>query len=89
MNAIDTSAFVRKWNERSLVPAWARVRMVSDDPAKGLGVAPPHALLLARLRQVIEHRSGHPVEHDAEPGASAAKRARVWALSLLPVEWLL
>jgi len=37
----------------------------------------------------IERGSGKPVEHDAEPGASAAKRARVWALSLLPVEWLL
>jgi putative cardiolipin synthase len=249
VNAIDASAFVREWNGRSLVPAWAPVRMVSDDPAKGPGVAPPDALLLARLRQVIgepakqfdlvspyfvptadgvdelvamarrgvkirvltnaleatdvavvhagyakrreallrngielyelrrlsaaepagatrfgssgaslhaktfavdrarifvgsfnfdprsarlntemgfvidspalaqlvearvtarvpkeayevrlaqfgglrwiEHGSGKPVEHDAEPGASAAKRARVWALSLLPVEWLL
>jgi putative cardiolipin synthase len=53
VNAISTSTFVRKWNERSLVPAWAPVHMVSDDPAKGLGVAPPDALLLARLRQVI------------------------------------
>jgi len=41
VNAIDASAFVREWNGRSLVPAWAPVRMVSDDPAKGLGVAPP------------------------------------------------
>jgi cardiolipin synthase C len=53
LNAINQSAFVRKWNERSLVPAWAATRMISDDPAKGLGRAGPEALMLERMREII------------------------------------
>jgi putative cardiolipin synthase len=37
----------------------------------------------------IERRGGESVRHDTEPGTSAWQRARVWLLSLLPVEWLL
>jgi putative cardiolipin synthase len=53
LNAINESAFVRKWNERSLVPSWAATRMISDDPAKGLGRAGPETLMLERLREVV------------------------------------
>jgi putative cardiolipin synthase len=37
----------------------------------------------------IERRGGESVRHDTEPGTSFWQRARVWFLSLLPVEWLL
>src|SRR5690606_19155088 len=32
---------------------WAPVRMLSDDPAKGLGLAPPDALLLTKLAEAL------------------------------------
>jgi putative cardiolipin synthase len=37
----------------------------------------------------IEGRAGGSVRHDTDPGTSAWQRARIWFLSLLPVEWLL
>ena len=37
----------------------------------------------------VEHREGGSVQHDTEPGTNAWQRARLWSLSLLPVEWLL
>lgn len=32
---------------------WAATRMISDDPAKGLGLAPPEGLLLQKLKEII------------------------------------
>ena len=34
-------------------------------------------------------RQGHPPVLHSEPGAGALKRALIWLLSLLPIEWLL
>ncbi|ODU01411.1 MAG: hypothetical protein ABS89_07455 [Thiobacillus sp. SCN 63-1177] len=37
----------------------------------------------------IEHRDGRPLRHETEPGTGFWKRAWVWFVSLLPIEWLL
>jgi cardiolipin synthase C len=54
VSAIRNSAFVREWKEGRLEPIWAATRLVSDDPKKGLGLAPPNASLFQTLKQVIE-----------------------------------
>jgi putative cardiolipin synthase len=56
--AIRESPIVRQVLDRTLPFEWAPTRMVSDDPAKGLGAAPSKALLPKQLRAVI----GDPVE---------------------------
>src|SRR4029453_10425077 len=53
VSALRDSRFVRDWQQGSLVPAWGATRMISDDPAKGLGLAAPEALLLQRVKEVI------------------------------------
>ena len=41
VNAVHDSAFVREWNQGTMSLTWAVTLMVSDDPAKGLGLAAP------------------------------------------------
>ena len=53
VNALANSTFVREWSQGSLAPAWAVTHMISDDPAKGLGLAAPEALLIEKLRGII------------------------------------
>jgi putative cardiolipin synthase len=53
IDAIRNSSFVRELVERRLPLQWAATRMISDDPAKGLGLAPPEELLLKQLREII------------------------------------
>ena len=53
IKAIRNSSFVRELVERRLPLEWASTRMISDDPAKGLGLAPPEALLPQKLEQII------------------------------------
>ncbi len=53
MNALRTSYFVQELTEGNLAMEWASVRMVSDDPAKGLGRARPEALLPYKLKEII------------------------------------
>jgi putative cardiolipin synthase len=55
--AIRDSPFIRAVVERRLEFEWAVTRMVSDDPAKGLGRAPPDKLFQEQLREII----GDPV----------------------------
>jgi putative cardiolipin synthase len=57
LTAIRDSPFVRGMVERRLDFEWSTVRMVSDDPAKGLGRAPPEKLFPEQLREII----GDPV----------------------------
>src|SRR5690606_18517848 len=45
VSAVEASAFLRALLAGELGLAWAPVRMVSDDPAKGLGKEPPEGLL--------------------------------------------
>ena len=53
VDALHDSKFVRDWHQGTLVPAWSVTRMISDDPAKGLGVAAPEAVVLEKLKEVI------------------------------------
>jgi len=53
MNALRDSPFVRELIEGRLPREWAATRLVSDDPAKGLGRAAPEASLPAKLREII------------------------------------
>jgi putative cardiolipin synthase len=55
--AIRDSPFIRAVVERRLEFEWAVTRMISDDPAKGLGRAPPEKLFHEQLREII----GDPV----------------------------
>ena len=56
-SAIRDSPFVRAVVERRLDFEWAVTHMISDDPAKGLGRAPPEKLFHEQLREII----GDPV----------------------------
>ena len=51
--ALATSAFVQDLLASTLRLEWVPVRLVSDDPAKGLGAAPSEGLLLNRLAAVL------------------------------------
>ena len=51
--AIERSDFAGRLIKGTLEFEWAPTRMVSDDPAKGLGQAAPEAQLPQKLRQVI------------------------------------
>lgn len=53
LRAVAESAFVPQLLQGLLPLEWAPVRMVSDDPAKGLGRAPRSGLLLTQLAPVI------------------------------------
>jgi putative cardiolipin synthase len=53
MDALRNSSFVRELIEGRLPLEWATTRMVSDDPAKGLGLAAPDELLLRGLKEII------------------------------------
>jgi putative cardiolipin synthase len=53
MSAIRDSPVVAQLIAGALGFEWARTRMVSDDPAKGLGGAAPETLLTEQLREII------------------------------------
>jgi putative cardiolipin synthase len=53
MNALRNLSFVHAMDQGSLVLDWAATRMISDDPAKGLGRAAPDELLFPKLREII------------------------------------
>jgi putative cardiolipin synthase len=52
-DSVRDTPFVRQLLEGSLPLEWAPVRLVSDDPAKGLGQADPGMLLPGRLEEVL------------------------------------
>jgi len=54
MSGIRNSTFVHDWNDHRLQPVWATARMLSDDPAKGLGLAARDGLLLQTVKQMFE-----------------------------------
>ncbi|MGH7825995.1 MAG: phospholipase D family protein [Candidatus Binatia bacterium] len=53
MKALRNSFFVRELVRGSLALEWVPTRMVSDDPAKGLGLAAPDALFPQKLKKII------------------------------------
>jgi len=52
-DALARSSFVRDLLAHRLPFDWAGTRMLSDDPAKGLGRAPEDALLWHRLKEIL------------------------------------
>ncbi|NML59868.1 phospholipase D family protein [Massilia sp. RP-1-19] len=52
-SALRNSTFVDKQMKGSLLLEWADTRMVSDDAAKGLGLAEPGALIVEKLRETM------------------------------------
>ncbi len=59
LDALERQGFVRDMAERRLALEWATVHMVSDDPAKGRGLAERDALLWPKLMRVMKP----PVRH--------------------------
>jgi putative cardiolipin synthase len=55
--AIAGSPFVRQLLQGELPFEWATTQMVSDDPAKGLGLAGDNGLLLTRLELILKKPS--------------------------------
>src|SRR5258708_30094375 len=53
MNALRNLSFVHEMDQGTLVLDWSETRMISDDPAKGLGLAAPDGLLFPKLREII------------------------------------
>ena len=53
VHAVRTSPFVERLLRHELELIWAPTRMLSDDPAKGLGRAPPEQLLGAKLERAV------------------------------------
>jgi cardiolipin synthase C len=53
VNAVRQSNFVRELLEGTLSLEWTDIRMVSDDPAKGLGKAEAEGLLTHQLREIV------------------------------------
>jgi putative cardiolipin synthase len=51
--AVRESSFVHDLLQGTLELEWAPTRMVSDDPAKGLGLAAPEALLIHDLKRAL------------------------------------
>ncbi|MBL5884092.1 phospholipase D family protein [Lelliottia aquatilis] len=58
LNKLESSQFITHLEARDLPLIWAKTRLLSDDPRKGLGRAKRHSLLPARLIDVM----GSPVE---------------------------
>ncbi len=57
IDSVRRSEFVRNLIEGTLPLEWVVTRMVSDDPAKALGLAKPEETLLSRLKHVLEEPS--------------------------------
>jgi putative cardiolipin synthase len=53
VKALRESTFVRQLLDKSLAFEWAPTRMISDDPAKGLGLTTPDKLFPRRLKELI------------------------------------
>jgi putative cardiolipin synthase len=53
LKAVDASSFMDDLVARRLPLEWAPVRMVSDDPAKGLGLAAADAMVPHKLKQIV------------------------------------
>jgi putative cardiolipin synthase len=51
--AVERTPIARAGPENALALEWTRVTMLSDDPAKGLGQAPPGGLMAERLARII------------------------------------
>lgn len=53
VDALSNSTFLSRLIDGTLEYEWVKVRMVSDDPDKALGLAAPEGMLMARLREIL------------------------------------
>jgi putative cardiolipin synthase len=51
--ALEKTTDVRRLLDGALTLEWARTRLVSDDPAKGLNGAPPETLVIRQLQEIL------------------------------------
>jgi putative cardiolipin synthase len=58
IEAIRDSSFIRNLVEGELALEWVSTRIISDDPAKGLGRARPEALIAHKLKEIIGQSAG-------------------------------
>ncbi len=58
MEAVRNSVFAGELTQGRLPLDWAAARVVSDDPAKGLGLAAPDALLPQKLKRILGEPQG-------------------------------
>jgi putative cardiolipin synthase len=70
---LKQSSFVKQLVAGELAVAWTAVRLVSDDPAKGLGLAKSDALVPQRLQEVLGRKQQEllPVSLYFVPGDSS------------------
>lgn len=61
LKVLEQSLLERKLSERSLSFEWAPTHLLSDDPAKGLGKAGHHQMLLGQLDQRMKKAREHLV----------------------------
>ena len=54
VEALAQTSFMEDLEDGSLEFVWAEAQLISDDPAKGLGRAPPRSLLLNRLQATLK-----------------------------------
>ena len=88
--ALRDSPFVHQLMEARLPVEWAPTRMVSDDPAKGLGQAPPQSLVKEMLKAVVGEPSTRVslVSPYFVPSAEAVDMLAGWAEQGMRVEIL-
>jgi putative cardiolipin synthase len=88
--ALRDSPFVRELMEARLPFEWARTRMVSDDPAKGLGQASEQSLVKEMLKVIIGEPSSRlsVVSPYFVPSAEAVDMFADWAEQGMQVEIL-
>lgn len=55
VEAIRNSEFVKNLLNNKLPFEWSEIQMVSDDPAKGLGLAPDDALVPQQLSKILQY----------------------------------
>ena len=53
LDSMRTLPFVEQLEQRSLPLAWSPAQLVSDDPAKVLGTAPPQSRMALQLRELL------------------------------------
>ena len=81
VQAVERQPFVRDLIERRLTFDWAVTRMVSDDPAKGLGRAADDALLWSRLKDLMGAPASelHLVSPYLVPGKAGSRHFKALA----------
>ena len=81
LEAIRTSPFVRQLLDRTLTLEWVPARMVSDDPAKALGIATDDSLVIEKLKATFGEpkRQFDLISPYFVPGVNGTRLFSSWA----------